>query len=94
MTALETYPSKWIHRPFSENYSPDDNRFDLRPFLSTPSFDVQVRQWQKLDRLCFDFLIFLLLLSVCFSSRPSTSSFARPRLPPPASSEVRLDRSA
>ena len=24
-----------------ENYSPDDNRFDLRPFLSNPSFDVQ-----------------------------------------------------
>jgi len=25
----------------AENYSPDDNRFDLRPFLSSPAFDVQ-----------------------------------------------------
>merc|ERR1719421_978106 len=25
----------------AENYSPDDNRFDLRPFLIKPSFDVQ-----------------------------------------------------
>jgi len=25
----------------AENYSPDDNRFDLRPFLSNPAFDVQ-----------------------------------------------------
>ena len=25
----------------AENYSPDDNRFDLRPFLQNASFDVQ-----------------------------------------------------
>jgi hypothetical protein len=65
MMALETYPSKWIHRPFAENYSPDDNRFDLRPFLSTPSFDVQVRQWQKLDRLCFDLAFDFIAFVVC-----------------------------
>lgn len=27
----------------AENYSPDDNRFDLRPFLQKPSFDVQFK---------------------------------------------------
>ena len=25
----------------AENYSPDDNRFDLRPFLQNASFDAQ-----------------------------------------------------
>ena len=25
----------------AENYSPDDNRFDMRPFLWNPAFDVQ-----------------------------------------------------
>ena len=25
----------------AENYSPDDNRFDLRPFLTSPAFHVQ-----------------------------------------------------
>merc|ERR1712203_1124618 len=27
----------------AENYSPDDNRFDLRPFLQPASFDVQFK---------------------------------------------------
>merc|ERR1712110_86318 len=32
----------------AENYSPDDNRFDLRPFLCNPAFDLQ---FAEIDRL-------------------------------------------
>ena len=41
-TAIRKFGIGGLSSIFSpENYSPDDNRFDLRPFLSNPSFDVQ-----------------------------------------------------
>uniref|UniRef100_A0A7S2GF13 Glutamine-dependent NAD(+) synthetase n=2 Tax=Octactis speculum TaxID=3111310 RepID=A0A7S2GF13_9STRA len=36
----------------AENYSPDDNRFDLRPFLQNPRFE---KQFEKIDQLVDSF---------------------------------------
>jgi NAD+ synthase (glutamine-hydrolysing) len=36
----------------AENYSPDDNRFDMRPFLMNAGWTVQ---FKEIDRLAADF---------------------------------------